>query len=90
MKHIDIKVTGKVQGVSFRAVTKMVADQMGVRGIIRNESDGSVFIEAEGDEVSLDVFLEWCHDGPDRAVVELVTVNPGTVKNYQNFEVIKR
>ena len=90
MKHIDIKVTGKVQGVSFRAVTKMVADQMGVRGMIRNESDGSVFIEAEGDEVSLDVFLEWCHDGPDRAVVELVTVSPGTVKNYQNFEVIKR
>jgi len=90
MKHIDIKVTGKVQGVSFRAVTKMVADQMSVRGIIRNESDGSVFIEAEGDEVSLDVFLEWCHDGPDRAVVEQVTVSPGTIKNYQNFEVIKR
>ena len=90
MKHIDIKVTGKVQGVSFRAVTKMVADQMSVRGMIRNESDGSVFIEAEGDEVSLEVFLEWCHDGPDRAVVENVTVNPGTVKNYQNFEIIKR
>lgn len=90
MKHIDIKVTGKVQGVSYRAVTKMVADQMGVRGMIRNESDGSVFIEAEGDEVSLDVFLEWCHDGPDRAVVEQVTVSPGIVKNYQNFEVIKK
>jgi acylphosphatase len=90
MKHIDIKVTGKVQGVSFRAVTKMVADQMGVRGMIRNESDGSVYIEAEGDDVLLEVFLEWCHDGPDRAIIEQVTVTPGTVKNYQNFEVIKK
>ena len=90
MKHIDIKITGRVQGVSFRAVTKMVADQMGVRGIIRNESDGSVFVEAEGDDVSLEVFLEWCHDGPDRAIVENVTVSTGEMKNYKNFEVIKR
>ena len=90
MKHIDIKITGKVQGVSFRAITKMVADQMGVRGMIRNEKDGSVYIEAEGDDVLLEVFLEWCNDGPDRAVVENVAVTPGPVKNYQNFEVIKK
>ncbi|MET3112981.1 acylphosphatase [Pedobacter sp. CG_S7] len=90
MKHIVIKVTGKVQGVSFRAVTKMVADQMGVRGMIRNESDGSLYIEAEGDEVLLEVFLEWCHDGPDRAIVENVVVSPAPIKNYQNFEVIKK
>jgi len=90
MKHIVIKVTGKVQGVSFRAVTKMVADQMGVRGVIRNEPDGSLYIEAEGDEVLLEVFLEWCQEGPDRAKVENVTVSPAPIKNYQNFEVIKK
>ena len=90
MKHIVIKVTGKVQGVSFRAVTKMVADQMGVRGVIRNEPDGSLYIEAEGDEVLLEVFLEWCQEGPDRAKVENVAVSPAPIKNYQNFEVIKK
>jgi acylphosphatase len=89
MKHINIKITGKVQGVSFRAVTKMVADQMGVRGMIRNEKDGSVYVEAEGDDVLLEVFLEWCHDGTDRAVVEKVEVTPGEMKNYGNFEIIK-
>jgi len=90
MKHIDIRITGKVQGVSFRATTKAVADQMGVRGFVRNEKDGSVFIEAEGDDVLLEVFLEWCHEGSDRSKIEQVEVTPGTLKNYQNFEILKR
>lgn len=90
VKHIAIKVSGKVQGVSFRAVTKVVADQMGVRGMIRNEKDGSVYIEAEGDDTLLEVFIDWCNEGTDRAKVENVEVTPGELKNYQNFEIIKR
>lgn len=90
IKHIDIKISGKVQGVSFRAVTKVVADQMGVRGMIRNEADGSVYIEAEGDDTLLEVFTDWCNEGTDRAKVEHVEVIPGELKNYQNFEIIKR
>lgn len=90
VKHIDIKISGKVQGVSFRAITKVVADQMGVRGMIRNEKDGSVYIEAEGDDTLLEVFMEWCNEGPDRAKVEHVEVTPGVLKNYQNFEIIKK
>lgn len=90
IKHIDIRITGKVQGVSFRAVTKVVADQMGVRGMIRNEADGSVFIEAEGDDTLLEVFVDWCNEGTDRAKIENVAVTPGALKNYQNFEIIKK
>jgi acylphosphatase len=90
MKHINIRITGKVQGVSFRATTKAVADQMGIRGIIRNEADGSVYLEAEGDDVSLEVFLEWCHEGSDRSRIENVEVVPAELKNYQNFEILKK
>lgn len=90
MKHIKIRITGKVQGVSFRATTKAIADQMSVRGMIRNEKDGSVYIEAEGDETSLEVFQEWCHEGPDRAKIENVEVTSGELKNYRNFEIIKK
>lgn len=90
IKHLDIKITGKVQGVSFRAVTKLVADQMGIRGMIRNENDGSVYVEAEGDDTLLEVFMDWCHEGTDRAKVEKVEATPGMVKHYQNFEIIKR
>lgn len=90
MKHIDIRITGRVQGVSFRATTKAVADQMGVRGLVRNEKDGSLYIEAEGDDVLLEVFLEWCHEGSDRSIIENVSVTEGVLKHYQNFEIVKK
>ncbi|QPH38384.1 acylphosphatase [Pedobacter endophyticus] len=90
MKHLNIKVTGKVQGVFFRASTKAVADQMGIKGFVRNEKDGSVYIEAEAQPVILDAFIDWCKEGPDKAVVENVKVSDGELKNYRNFEVIKK
>ena len=90
MKHIDIKVTGKVQGVFFRASTKAVADQMGIRGFVKNEKDGSVYIEAEAEQFILDAFIDWCKEGPDKSVVENVAVSDGTFKDFRNFEVVKK
>lgn len=89
MKHLDIIITGKVQGVFFRATSKAVADQLGIKGTARNGHDGAVFIQAEGDDFSLELFLEFCHKGSDRAVVENVSVSEGELKNYRNFEIIK-
>lgn len=89
-KHLDIIVSGKVQGVYFRLSTKAVADQLGVKGTAQNLPDGTVAIEAEGDAFALDAFLEWCHEGPERAVVEKVVTNEGEMKNYRNFEVIRK
>jgi acylphosphatase len=90
MKHINIIITGKVQGVFFRASTKAVANQMGVNGMVSNNKDGSVYIEAEADEIMLDLFLEWCNQGPDKAIVENVVVSNAELKNYRNFEIIKK
>lgn len=90
VKHINIKVTGKVQGVFFRASTKAVADQMGVKGLVKNEKDGSVYIEAEADKTTLEMFVEWCNEGPDKSNVENITVVDGELKNYRNFEVVKK
>ncbi|RYG41332.1 MAG: acylphosphatase [Chitinophagaceae bacterium] len=90
MKNLIIRITGKVQGVGFRETTKYVADQMGVKGIVRNEKDGSVYMEIEADEILLEEMLNWSHEGPDRAQVEEVIVSDGEVKGYKNFEVVKR
>ena len=90
MKHLNITVKGKVQGVYYRATTKAVADQLGVRGTIKNEPNGDVFIEAEADNATLDMFLDWCHEGPEDANVTTVETNEGELKNYRNFEVLKR
>jgi acylphosphatase len=90
IKHLDITVQGKVQGVFYRASTKAVADQLGVKGCVKNMPDGNVFIEAEADATLLDMFLEWCHEGPERARVTAVESRESEMKNYRNFEVVKR
>ena len=89
-KHLDITVKGKVQGVFYRGATKAVADHLGVKGYVRNDPDGDVFIEAEGDNIALDMFLEWCHEGPEHAIVSSVESHEGELKNYRNFEVVKK
>jgi acylphosphatase len=90
MKHLDIIISGRVQGVFFRATSKAVADQLGVKGSARNLDNGNVFIEAEGDEFSLELFLEFCHKGSDRSAVEKIEVTEGEMKNYRNFEVVRK
>ena len=90
IQHLNITVKGKVQGVFYRASTKAVADQLGVRGLVRNADDGSVYIEAEADAPTMDMFLDWCQEGPERARVESVDSMAGELKNYRNFEVVKR
>ncbi|PWS31119.1 acylphosphatase [Pedobacter paludis] len=90
MKHYNITITGKVQGVGFRETTKIIANQMSVNGFVRNEKDGSVYIEAEADEIFLEEFVNWCNEGPDRSRVENVSFTEGEVKNYRNFEILKK
>jgi len=90
VRHIDITVKGKVQRVGFRAATKAVADQLGVKGSIHNEPNGDVFIAAEGDNISLEMFLDWCKEGPQHAIVTSVESHEGELKNYRNFEVVRK
>jgi acylphosphatase len=86
-KHFIIKVSGKVQGVFYRASTKEVADPLGLKGFVRNEPDGSVYIEAEGDEALLEKFIAWCKQGPRMAIVDHVDITEVAWTGFQNFDV---
>ena len=90
IKHYDITVKGKVQGVMFRASTKAVADQLGVKGHVKNEPNGDVSIAAEGDKFAIEMFMDWCNEGPQDASVTAVESHEGELKNYRNFELIKK
>lgn len=91
MKHWNIQVQGKVQRVFFRASTKAVADQLGVKGFVMNQPDGSVYIEAEGDDFALQSLLEFCADGPEDAEVSSVEhQETKELKGFKNFEVVKK
>lgn len=89
MEHLQINIKGRVQGVFFRLTSKAVADQIGIKGMIKNLPDGSVYIEAEGKPFQLKLFLEWCEEGPENAQVEKVVIHKGELQNYRNFEIIK-
>jgi len=89
-KHLEITIKGKVQGVFYRASTKAVADQLGVRGYVKNVENGDVLISAEAAPGILDMFLDWCKEGPEHAEVISVESHEGELKNYRNFEVVKK
>ena len=57
MRKVKMNVQGRVQGVGFRYMTKMVADQLGVTGTVKNEDDGSVTIEAIGNDDIIQKFM---------------------------------
>lgn len=65
---------GKVQGVFFRASAMEYAIELGIKGFVRNESNGDVYLEAIGTESQIDQLILWCHQGPDLARVEKVVV----------------
>jgi acylphosphatase len=90
IKHLDITVQGKVQRVGFRQATKAVADQLGIKGTVKNENDGSVNIEAEATDTMLELFLDFCREGPEGAGVTALQSHEGELKNYRNFEILKR
>ncbi len=84
-KHFNIKVYGKVQGVFFRAGAKEIADKLNISGFARNEPDGTVYIEAEGEEKDLNKFLQWCKNGPEAATVDNIEKTQGPLKNFTEF-----
>ena len=86
MQHLNIIVYGTVQGVGFRRAAIQKARHLNITGFIRNETDGSVFIEAEGNRSGLAGFVEWCKTGPVYADVKEVKVKEESLKNYTSFD----
>ncbi|MDH3624288.1 MAG: acylphosphatase [Myxococcales bacterium] len=73
-KRIHLVVRGRVQGVYFRATAQREARQHGLSGWVKNRSDGSVEIVAEGEEDDVKDFLAWSQKGPSTARVDDVNV----------------
>jgi len=70
MKRLHLFVTGRVQGVFFRASTRDTARSLGLTGWVRNLSDGRVEGLFEGDQEALSRLLEWCRVGPPGSAPE--------------------
>ena len=68
-------ISGRVQGVFYRASTKNMAEQLGLKGWVRNTSDGLVEAVFDGEETAVKDMISWCHKGPRSAEVSDVTVD---------------
>ncbi|MFL1895823.1 acylphosphatase [Aquimarina sp. 2-A2] len=85
--HYFITVYGKVQGVWYRKHTLEKAIALGLKGYVKNQSNGSVYIEAEGSKEQLKELLTWCATGPELASVTQVDHTEGTPKHFDRFEI---
>ena len=74
-KRVRVRIKGRVQGVFFRAYTRDAALKIGVRGWVRNLSDGRVEAVFEGEPDKVDKMVAWCHGGSPLSRVEHVEVN---------------
>ena len=87
IKHYNIFLSGKVQGVGFRYYTKMKAQELKITGFVKNKADRSVYIEAEGEEENLIEFLKWCEQGPVQAYVSSMNHSESPPNHFIDFDI---
>ena len=88
MRTVRLQITGRVQGVWFRASAKDAALSLGITGKVWNNPDDSVGAFAQGPEDKISEFIEWCKKGPQLAKVENVLVHEITEHmNFTSFEI---
>ena len=83
----QIIVKGRVQGVWFRKYTFHKAQDLGLKGFVKNDLDGSVYIEAEGDFKQLDQFIDWLYRGSPLSIISSVDYEKRPIENYDAFEI---
>jgi acylphosphatase len=88
--RVQILIYGEVQGVFFRSNAQSEALSLGLSGWVKNNSDGTVELLAEGDIETLKKLLEWCRKGPGGAKVEKVEETWGMASgDLSGFSVIR-
>jgi acylphosphatase len=87
-RSVRCVVSGRVQGVNYRATARREAQRLGLTGWVRNRDDGAVELEAEGEPAALEALVAWLRRGPPVArVVSLETDWSDAVSGYAGFEI---
>ena len=86
--RVHLFVSGRVQGVFFRANTRDKANELGVKGWVRNLPDGRVEVVAEGKKPALERLIEFCRKGPEGAKVENIQIEWEEPRDeFETFEI---
>ena len=87
MKAIHLVIHGRVQGVFFRKCTFDKANEIGLKGMVRNLPNGDVEIVVEGDENMLKEFVKWCYKGSPASKVEKIELIDVAIFGYEKFAI---
>ena len=85
MPGVRLRITGRVQGVGYRAWAIATAALLGVRGWVRNRSDGSVEALVIGEEDAVEAMVEACRQGPFAARVSDIAVGEAADDGSRGF-----
>ncbi|MCX6227120.1 MAG: acylphosphatase [Bacteroidia bacterium] len=89
MKRMHVIVSGRVQGVFFRAYTRETALALKLTGWVRNLPDGRVETVFEGEDTNVQSMLEWCKKGPPHALVNELEASEQTYTGeFRDFRII--
>jgi acylphosphatase len=87
-KSVAVRVSGRVQGVYYRASARHEGERLGLRGWVRNTDDGGVALHLQGDPAVVDAMLGWCRVGPPASRVSRVEVGTAVLdESLSGFEV---
>ena len=90
-RRITCVISGRVQGVLYRSFTKDLAKGLGIKGEVQNLPDGTVKVEAEGEDEKLKQFQSKLQKGPMFSKVANVTcADDGELRNYTDFKITYR
>lgn len=84
----QVRVSGKVQGVFFRKSTQQKATTLGINGWVKNDDDGTVLVEMEGNIHAINEMENWLRQGPPLAKVESLEISLEEEKGYQEFLIL--
>lgn len=87
VKNIHCFISGRVQGVYFRASTRDKATELGINGWVRNLDDGRVEVMASAEATQIDALIQWLHHGPALAKVDKVEFDNDTNPQTQTFSI---
>jgi len=88
MKRVHVYVSGRVQGVFFRADTRRAAADLNLTGWVRNMDDGRVEAVLEGEDSDVEKMIAWCHIGsPSSRVGKVTTTEEHYTGSFQDFSI---
>ena len=88
--QVHVVISGRVQGVWYRASTRQKAEELGLTGWVKNTADGNVEAVFEGDESAVHEMIAWCRIGPPLAkVADVKIIQKRVDEEFTGFTVLR-